>query len=407
MEYESMGKLIQTLRKGKGLTQKQLADMLNITDKAVSKWERDVACPDTITLPKLANILDVSVEVLLNAKTAQAPVEDESEESDDSNPCAEMYKERLRLHLTKGLPGFIIGFLFFLITFFLFITPSVEGGISLASSLITITIAFIAGLACAGIPYGWGLINKFLGQWSIFGNIIVVIVLFLLKFVIAYGIGLVAYPIVLIYNLIRSQKTKRGVRVWTIIVISAVVLWYAFVGVYAIIDSKSSAGANSDTDSSGADVVQIVDADSFNNQDVLINDICQNALNITNAEENDNVTNYGWIVTESTKLHGIYFLESKDLENPHYNSLEKLNLSNAVVVVTGYYLKDADPVSVNQWEMDVVVYPNFTYDKDDLLTYVVDSVYSHSLRSDDLEDLLNWLSSEYDDMNITELTKSS
>lgn len=54
MEYESIGKLIQTLRKEKGLTQKQLADMLNITDKAVSKWERDVACPDTTTLPKLA-----------------------------------------------------------------------------------------------------------------------------------------------------------------------------------------------------------------------------------------------------------------------------------------------------------------------------------------------------------------
>ena len=48
MEYESMGKLIQTLRKEKGLTQKQLADMLNITDKAVSKWERNVAYPDEV-----------------------------------------------------------------------------------------------------------------------------------------------------------------------------------------------------------------------------------------------------------------------------------------------------------------------------------------------------------------------
>lgn len=43
--------------------------MLNITDKAVSKWERDIACPDTQTIPKLADILGLSVEELLNAKS--------------------------------------------------------------------------------------------------------------------------------------------------------------------------------------------------------------------------------------------------------------------------------------------------------------------------------------------------
>ena len=42
--------------------------MLNVTDKAVSKWERDVARPDTGTIPKLAEILGISVEELMNAK---------------------------------------------------------------------------------------------------------------------------------------------------------------------------------------------------------------------------------------------------------------------------------------------------------------------------------------------------
>ena len=41
MTNRSMGEIISTLRKEKGMTQKQLADLLNITDKAVSKWERD------------------------------------------------------------------------------------------------------------------------------------------------------------------------------------------------------------------------------------------------------------------------------------------------------------------------------------------------------------------------------
>ena len=69
MTNKSMGDIISTLRKEKGMTQKDLADMLNITDKAVSKWERNIAFPDTATLPKIAEIFGVSVEELMNAKS--------------------------------------------------------------------------------------------------------------------------------------------------------------------------------------------------------------------------------------------------------------------------------------------------------------------------------------------------
>ena len=69
MTNKSMGEVISTLRKEKGMTQKELADKLHITDKAVSKWERDISFPDTATIPKLAEILEVSVEELMNAKT--------------------------------------------------------------------------------------------------------------------------------------------------------------------------------------------------------------------------------------------------------------------------------------------------------------------------------------------------
>lgn len=72
MEHKSMGQIISTLRREKGMTQKEIADRLNITDKAVSKWERDLAYPDTQTIPKLAEILGISVEELLNAKAAPA-----------------------------------------------------------------------------------------------------------------------------------------------------------------------------------------------------------------------------------------------------------------------------------------------------------------------------------------------
>ena len=70
MANHSMGEIISTLRKEKGMTQKDIADNLGITDKAVSKWERDIAFPDTATIPRLAEVLGVSVEALLQAKAA-------------------------------------------------------------------------------------------------------------------------------------------------------------------------------------------------------------------------------------------------------------------------------------------------------------------------------------------------
>ena len=69
MTNKSMGDIICALRKEKGMTQKDLADMLNITDKAVSKWERNIAFPDTTTIPKIAEIFGVSVEELMNTKS--------------------------------------------------------------------------------------------------------------------------------------------------------------------------------------------------------------------------------------------------------------------------------------------------------------------------------------------------
>ncbi|MBQ6271676.1 MAG: helix-turn-helix transcriptional regulator [Clostridiales bacterium] len=65
MDKERTGQLITELRKEKGLTQKQLAEALNVTDKAVSKWERGLSFPDISMLEPISQTLDISIMELL------------------------------------------------------------------------------------------------------------------------------------------------------------------------------------------------------------------------------------------------------------------------------------------------------------------------------------------------------
>ena len=69
MSNKSMGEMISSLRKKKGMTQNDLAEKMNVTDKAVSKWERNLSYPDVNSIPKLAEILGTTVEELLNAQS--------------------------------------------------------------------------------------------------------------------------------------------------------------------------------------------------------------------------------------------------------------------------------------------------------------------------------------------------
>ena len=65
---ESFSEIIYGKRREKNMTQQELADKLHITDKAVSKWERGLSYPDVSLIPKLAEVLDISIENLINGK---------------------------------------------------------------------------------------------------------------------------------------------------------------------------------------------------------------------------------------------------------------------------------------------------------------------------------------------------
>lgn len=66
MNCTNVGKLILRLRKENGMTQKQVADRMNISDKTISKWERGLGLPDVSLLSRLSEIFGINVESLLS-----------------------------------------------------------------------------------------------------------------------------------------------------------------------------------------------------------------------------------------------------------------------------------------------------------------------------------------------------
>ena len=78
MDNIKTGGFIKELRKEKDMTQKQLADLLHITDRAVSKWERGICAPDISLLEPLAEILGVSIVELIRGERSERPEEPET-----------------------------------------------------------------------------------------------------------------------------------------------------------------------------------------------------------------------------------------------------------------------------------------------------------------------------------------
>lgn len=68
----TLGKRIQALRRKNALTQEQLAETMDVTPQAVSKWENDLSCPDVMSLPQLAKTLHTSVDTLLTGESAES-----------------------------------------------------------------------------------------------------------------------------------------------------------------------------------------------------------------------------------------------------------------------------------------------------------------------------------------------
>ncbi len=75
----TIGNKISECRKQRGMTQDALAQLLGVTNQAVSKWESDQSCPDVMLLPKIADIFDLSIDALFDRAPKEEPKEPQNQ----------------------------------------------------------------------------------------------------------------------------------------------------------------------------------------------------------------------------------------------------------------------------------------------------------------------------------------
>lgn len=100
MDSKAFGKFIAECRKEKHMTQAELAQIINVTDKAVSRWERGIGFPDINTLEPLASALDISIlELMHSQKSDERDTKEdlyENEMTEIMQSAVEMAKENQR-----------------------------------------------------------------------------------------------------------------------------------------------------------------------------------------------------------------------------------------------------------------------------------------------------------------------
>lgn len=120
MDQQKIGKFIAECRKKQGITQMQLAEKLNITDRAVSKWENGRSLPDSSIMLELCSLLGITVNDLLSGEVVS--LKDYNKESEKN--LLEMVKQKEEADKSLLFTEIIVGLLSSIILFSLVFTAS-------------------------------------------------------------------------------------------------------------------------------------------------------------------------------------------------------------------------------------------------------------------------------------------
>ena len=190
---EIIARNIVDLRRKNGMTQLELAEKLNYTDKAVSKWERGESIPDVAVLKTIADLFGVTVDYLLTA------------EHKTTVPVLSRLESTLRSHrVITGLSILLVALLATLIFVILDLLPGERGGAWL-SFIWAVPVGSIVWLVFNSIWF-----NRHLNLvWSTLTATHITALFFGVNIWLIYVLGVPGQAIILLWSKMRGWKKKK------------------------------------------------------------------------------------------------------------------------------------------------------------------------------------------------------
>lgn len=142
MEKQTMGAFISALRKSKGITQKELAELLNVSDKAVSRWECDQTTPDINLLPIIADIFEITTDELIRGGRIKSEQPTDSQEKNIQKRLETMLDIKFNSYKTKSIISPVLVVIGLIVSFICKEFAYYELGVGLA------LILFVCAIAC-------------------------------------------------------------------------------------------------------------------------------------------------------------------------------------------------------------------------------------------------------------------
>lgn len=156
MDQQKIGKFIKELRCEKKLTQEQLAEVLGVSSRSVSRWENSVNLPDLDLLILIARYFDVEIEELLDGERKSENMNSKTEEAllkvaDYSNEEKECFSKRIRTAFIAGIIGMCV---------YMVIDLAGLMNVQPYEAIVNVALGLVLGVLITGLLYSSGYISK-------------------------------------------------------------------------------------------------------------------------------------------------------------------------------------------------------------------------------------------------------
>lgn len=117
MEKKTIGAFLSALRKANGMTQQEVADKLNVSNKTVSKWERDEGCPEIMMLPAIAELYSITVDEILRGERIIKPETEQQKSAKSEERIKYLIEKSLVKFSNCGIVSIVLGSVAFLLSY--------------------------------------------------------------------------------------------------------------------------------------------------------------------------------------------------------------------------------------------------------------------------------------------------